>query len=259
MGISLELNKANRLLLARHFRTHPRVDLGIDSALEGQMGAAFVDSLYEPTAFMIQQGPFCYFAGDPLSPGGRRLLQDFPQYMLFMPSPPEWIAALRDLRGKQVVDFPRYSFSTAHLSLDHLDRLLENQTWMPEIKALDADILNTSLLEPEGPVDISSFDSVEDFLERGLGYGIVRNGKLIGAAYSSLVCSWGIEVSLYVEPDWRRKGVATALAGRLVRESLARGLKANWDAANMESCRLAEKLGYTPAGTYQAFYWDNDL
>jgi len=59
-------------------------------------------------------------------------------------------------------------------------------------------------------------------------------------------------VSVFVEPAQRRQGVATAVAGALVRESLARGLRPGWDAANPESCLLAERLGYVRTGTYLA-------
>jgi hypothetical protein len=48
--------------------------------------------------------------------------------------------------------------------------------------------------------------------------------------------------------------VATALSAALLLECVRRGLRPNWDAANPESCALAEKLGYTPAGSYDSYY-----
>ncbi|MBN2081294.1 GNAT family N-acetyltransferase [bacterium] len=42
--------------------------------------------------------------------------------------------------------------------------------------------------------------------------------------------------------------------GARVAECLARGLDPHWDAANEESCRRAEKLGYMPAGEYRAYF-----
>ena len=47
--------------------------------------------------------------------------------------------------------------------------------------------------------------------------------KMVGAAYSSLVCSQGIEVSVYVEERHRQRGVATALCSRLLLDCLALG------------------------------------
>ena len=48
----LPLNKANRIKLAIAFKNVPRVDLSIDSAIEGQMGKAFVDDLREHTTIV---------------------------------------------------------------------------------------------------------------------------------------------------------------------------------------------------------------
>lgn len=61
-------------------------------------------------------------------------------------------------------------------------------------------------------------------------------------------------MSLYVQDKYRRQGMATALAARLLCWCLERGLEAHWDAANPESCALALKLGYQPLGSYLAYY-----
>jgi hypothetical protein len=66
--LELRLTRANRLLLARAFRDNQRVDVGIDCAIEGQMGQAFIDDADNPLAFKIEQGPFCYV---PATPGVR--------------------------------------------------------------------------------------------------------------------------------------------------------------------------------------------
>jgi predicted GNAT family acetyltransferase len=61
-------------------------------------------------------------------------------------------------------------------------------------------------------------------------------------------------VSIFVLEDYRRQGIATLLAARLLRWCLENNAQPNWDAANPESCRLAEKLGYTQTGQYEAHY-----
>ena len=104
-------------------------------------------------------------------------------------------------------------------------------------------------------METEDFDSHADFLARGVGYTLLDEDKLVGAAYSSLVCSRGIEVSLFVDEPYRRRGVATALSASLLLECVRRGLRPNWDAANNESCKLAEKLGYTFSGSYESYYY----
>jgi len=77
----------------------------------------------------------------------------------------------------------------------------------------------------------------------------------MGVAYSSLVCSTGIEVSIFVDEPYRQQGIATALGSRLVLECLRQNLRPNWDAANPESCKLAKKLGFIFTETYDAYYY----
>ena len=48
-------------------------------------------------------------------------------------------------------------------------------------------------------------------LQCHVGYGLLDGDTLTGVAYGSLACSRGIEVSIFVHPDYRRQGIATAL------------------------------------------------
>ena len=110
------------------------------------------------------------------------------------------------------------------------------------------------LWEQDHFVDLSDYDSPEDFVKRGVGYYLEHDGQMIGATYASLVCSRGIEVSIFVQAAFRRRGIATLLASYLLRWCIERHVHPNWDAANPMSCGLAEKLGYRPLGQYQAYY-----
>ena len=61
-SIPYPLTPANRLKLAVAFRQVRRVDISVDSAIEGQMGAAFVDDPSSPQIFQLRQSDFfCYF------------------------------------------------------------------------------------------------------------------------------------------------------------------------------------------------------
>jgi RimJ/RimL family protein N-acetyltransferase len=49
--------------------------------------------------------------------------------------------------------------------------------------------------------------------------------------------------------------MATALASCLLLHCLEDHRQPHWDAANPESCALAEKLGYRKVGEYRAYYY----
>jgi GNAT superfamily N-acetyltransferase len=251
MSHELGLTKANRLRLAEAFRHNRRVDYSIDCVVEGQMGRTYADDPERPTAYRITIGPFWYFAGDAGGPSGRALMGEFPPYSLLMPSPPGWIALARETFGEGLVSFPRYSFAADSLSEARLAGLLDKSPYRDRVVRVDAELL----ARPDNYVEIADFDSPADFLARGVGYTLLEEGKLVGAAYSSLVCSRGIEVSLFVDEPYRRRGIATALSATLLLECLRRGLRPNWDAANSESRALAEKLGYIFIESYESYFY----
>jgi L-amino acid N-acyltransferase YncA len=137
---------------------------------------------------------------------------------------------------------------------DHLNQLLAGARFRDRVVPINLELASQAAGQPDSFLDLSDFDSAADFVDRGLGYAVLDGGKMVGAAYSSLVCSQGIEVSVYVEERRRQRGVATALCSRLLVDCLALGLRPNWDAANAESVRLARKLGYGFVETYDAYY-----
>jgi GNAT superfamily N-acetyltransferase len=253
MIVEFPLSKSNRLRLSQAFRHVPRVDISIECVLEDQMGTTYVDDLENPSAFHIRIGPFHYFAGDALGDGGQEMLRHFKPYNLFMSASEGWLDAAQRMYGERFVGFDRYSFSSEYLSLEHIQMLSQDNKSSVDVKRFDSALLDR-VWGKDHFIDVSDFESPADFLERGIGYHAEKNGEVIGAAYSSLVCGAGIEVSLFVSEEHRRQGIATALSAHLLQWCLQNDMDAHWDAANPESCKLAEKLGYISTGSYKAYY-----
>jgi GNAT superfamily N-acetyltransferase len=249
--IPYPLTQLSRYRLSEAFKDCRRVDLGIDCLLEGRMGDIFVYDLESPAAFLGRIGFFCYFAGDPGSAQGRELIAAIEPPALLMPAAAGWLDTARAVFGSVLIPNERYSFSSERMSAAALLEMAGGSPWAKEILPIDR---YTALADREGLINYSTFDSVDDFLERSFGFFLPGRRGPAGAAYASLVCGHGIEVSLVVEPDYRRQGLGLALAARLLAESLGRGLDPHWDAGNDVSRHLAEKLGYLPAGSYQALY-----
>jgi GNAT superfamily N-acetyltransferase len=251
--VDYPLNRKHRLIIGRAFRSVTRVDMAIDCAIEGQMGRVVVDDADEPTAFRLEVGPFCYYAGDPTGPGAHALLDTLAPYTLLMPSAPGWVEAALRRHGDRMLAATRYSFSFERVTASHLDRLARGSSWYAGVEPIDLPLAEQCRAEDHF-VDLSEFDSAEDFIRRGIAFCLKQDDVVVGAAFSSLICSRGIEVSVYTDESMRRRGIATAVSCRLLQSCLERGIEANWDAANPESCKLAETLGYLPRGVYQAYY-----
>jgi len=251
--VEYPFTKANRLQLAHAFHQVEHVDLSIDCVIEGQMGHAFVDQIESPLVYKIQTGPFVYMAGEPACPQGQEMLDSIPQGMLLMPSSPGWLQAALAFYKEGLRPFDRYRFSAAQLSLEHLQTCRASTPFDQLIQRMQLPLAQ-EFWGQEHFIDLSDYDSPADFIQRGIGYTFSQQNNVVGAAYASLVCSRGIEVSIFVEDNYRRQGLATALASHLLGWCLEHNLEPHWDAANPESCSLAMKLGYKALGSYEAHY-----
>ncbi len=82
-----------------------------------------------------------------------------------------------------------------------------------------------------------------------LGVGAYDNGKLIGLAGCSADCEQMYQIGVDVLPEYRRKGIASALTSRLSLEILALGKVPFYCAAwcNIKSVRNAIRSGFRPA------------
>ena len=82
-----------------------------------------------------------------------------------------------------------------------------------------------------------------------LGVGAYDDGKLIGLAGCSADCEMMYQIGVDVLPKYRRKGVASAVTGRLALEILALDKVPFYCAAwcNIPSVRNAVKSGFSPA------------
>ena len=99
------------------------------------------------------------------------------------------------------------------------------------------------------------FADADDFLARGLGVAVTMGGDLpVSGAASYAVCDGAIEIEIDTRPDFRRQGLAAACGARLILECLDRGLYPSWDAIDLRSAALAEKLGYHRGEAYVT-YW----
>ena len=98
-----------------------------------------------------------------------------------------------------------------------------------------------------------AFQRFDDFLERGFGFAALDGDKTAALVSSYLVYNGEAEVDISTNPDYRRKGLATALCALFLLACAERHLAPSWDAQNPESVGLAEKLGFTLDHSYEIF------
>jgi len=100
---------------------------------------------------------------------------------------------------------------------------------------------------------ISQFKDYDTYKKLGLGVVVLKDGELVAGASSYSRYNGGIEIEIDTREDHRRKGLAYACGAKLILECLEKGLYPSWDAQNMWSVALAEKLGYHFSHEYTAY------
>lgn len=103
----------------------------------------------------------------------------------------------------------------------------------------------------------SFINITDDYEKYGIGFCCINNNEIIGVASSNIFYKDGIEVNIRVKEQFRRKGIATAMASKLILECLSQEKKVSWDAANTNSVGLAEKLGFEYDSKYNIYSFFN--
>ena len=229
------------------------------SYLQGHMGTAWVDDLENPTVAQITVGIFVYFAGDPNTEAAEELLNNLSDFSLVIVDTEEWKSRIETVHIGKIEKFDRYRFekNPVHLDRTHLQNLLSTLPEGFEIKKVDKKIVNAPTFHEVSEDFVSQFDSIDDFIDRGIGYAILHDGKIVSAATSFSIYDEGIEIEIATNSDYRKKGLATIVASALILDCLDKGKYASWDGANPESVKLAEKLGYILKESYDTYFINN--
>jgi GNAT superfamily N-acetyltransferase len=229
------------------------------SYLQGHMGTAYVDDLENPTVAQIVVGIFVFYAGDPNTKEAEELLFNLPEFALVIVDSDDWKYRIEAVHESRVEKFKRYRFekNPEHLKRIHFENNLSSLPEGYEIKKVDKEIVKEATFNELSEDFVSQFDSVDDFLERGVGYALLHEGKVVCAATSFSIYDNGIEIEIATHPEYRRKGLATITASALIIDCLDSGRYPSWDGANTESVELAKKLGYIFIESYDTYFIEN--
>ena len=214
------------------------------------MGKVYVSDPEQPKSAFAFVGCFGFYAGIP----DKEIVMDRPDgFVIMTPQNNEWAKLIEECYplAKKVT---RYAIKKDTI----FDRtMLQNEIKkLPagyELKKIDADIYDRCLENPATEDFVSAFESKEKYLQMGRGMVILKNGIIVAGASSYTRYREGIEIEVdTLEPE-RRKHLATIACSALILNCLEEGLYPSWDAQNMNSVHLAEKLGYEFDHEYAAY------
>ena len=220
------------------------------SCLEKEMGKVFVTDPENPRSAMTYLAEFSTFAGEP----DRALVKEkYKGFVVMVPPNAAWERLILDCFPAAERD-TRYAIrKDTAFDRQKLQAIAAALPEGYELKRIDGTLYDLCRADEDFEENVMHFDSKEDFLARGRGFAVLKDGKLVSAASSYTVYREGIEVQIATAESERRKGLASAACAKLILSCLDDGLYPSWDAASMDSVRLAEKLGYTFSHPYTVY------
>jgi RimJ/RimL family protein N-acetyltransferase len=226
-----------------------------------QRGWVFVDQLDNPGSAMVITGfGFTQIFGadrhafdSAVEELFRKWKVSLPSYLLWYSPPPRWQSRLDVFVPKRIKRRERIRFHLNEQLAEYLAKPADSPTGF-DIKPLDEDLL---LKTNELKLDLGSryWASTDDFMKNGLGVCLLKNGEIVSLCYSACVVDGLAEVDIVTREEYQGQGLATISAQHFIRDCLQKNIQPTWDCfgSNYASIKLAERLGFTRAGSYQ-FY-----
>lgn len=254
----IKLNEFNKTLISSFFEDMEHHTM-ILSYLQGHMGTGWVDSIEAPKCAKICVGDFSFVAGDYHSKGASSLISNIPYELespwhLFIPQNVEWGELISECYPEGCYELVRTSMrKDTVFSIEKLEANINKLCSKYQLVRINKELYNLCINNPRFKDLCSGFLSASDFVARGIGFCILHNGVVISGASSYSVYDNGIEIEIDTLEDYRKQGLATICASKLMIECVKKGIYPNWDAANEKSVNLAQKLGYKLAQEYLAY------
>lgn len=221
------------------------------SCVQGVMGDVFVDDPERPAAAMAQLGDFRFFAGRP----DRALAGAAPDgFCILVPQDEAWAGCIKRVWGVEARPITRYAIRKD--TVFDRARLSAAAAVLPEgytLRTMDEALFGQCRAAAWSRDLVSQFPDYVAYQRLGLGVVVLKDGCIVAGASTYARYADGIEIEIDTEESERRQGLAYACAARLILDCLARGLYPSWDAHNLASAALAEKLGYRLDHPYPAF------
>lgn len=235
-----------------------KIDVPLLACIEGKMGRAWVDNKVNPTIAIVVVADFCYLLGSITSNEHEILIKellDKCRGKVIVLDDPSWLSIIERFYPSNIKRFNRYSIKkeTDVFQRNILNDYIATAEAEFKLEKIDEPIYFKVLADRFMEDCCSNYSSFDEFSKHGIGYAIVHNGEIISAASSYSYCEGSIEITIGTKHEYRRKGLALAVASRLIVDCIERNIYPRWDAANLESVRLAEKLGYHFDKAYEVY------
>lgn len=226
------------------------------SCLQDVMGEIYADDEICPKSAMAHLGDFCFLAGAPSGEFLASMPSDIQQnFNIMVPRNAAWEQVIETVFDAGAKKIQRYAIrkETGVFNLAQLKAAVRELSPEYELVMIDENIYHYCRENDWSRDLVSQYEDYAAYKELGLGAAVLKDRQLVSGASSYARYRDGIEIEIDTRMDFRRKGLAYACGAKLIMECIKRGMYPSWDAQNLGSVALAEKLGYRFDHVYTAY------
>jgi len=231
-------------------------DVSVSSAAEGRMGRVWTEDMDSPSFCLVKNGPFAFLLGIP--PKGENALSLYRTLRIECPGSfivPEnegwsgWIEENVPCRQRML---SRYEMGPGRNGFDP-EKLNFFMQQVPDgfiLKKIDRYVFRHMPDEDWCRYFVSNFENETQFFRHGTGYVITKNSRPVSGCSAFSFSEGKVEAEAGTKEEFRRMGLALSSSSAFVTACLLKNLEPVWDAANIKSVALAEKLGFETKREY---------
>ena len=250
----IELQTDQRHVADNLFCDYPYLRGYVASALSGEMGAVSVDNLERPTVGHIILAWANILAGDAASNAADAMLKQILPNTTIVGEHARWVDAFHGMWGHRLEKWKRIAFGSGNWNVEKLTRLSQQLPLGYTIKPVtNSEEVKGLILMGDGLVDFRNYPSSEDFLNRGKAFIVESNGEIVSGCTSYAIGGRKFDISVTTRREHQQRGLAQAVAARLILHCLEHDIEPCWDAAHEVAGILATKLGFTGSRPYTGY------
>lgn len=233
-------------------------DVCLFSALEGHMGQAWCDCNKTPELGFIVVADFCYILGKCKGQEDEKRISNLMNHAkgkIIKTEDPEWVRVIEAFSPERFKRFNRYSTKreATRFDIDLLGVYIQSVEEDFEIKRIDEQLFEKILANPFMADLCCFFSSIENYMTNGFGYIIEHENEIVAGASSYSFCEGMIDITIGCIDEYRGKGLAKAVASKVILECLEKKIYPVWDAVDQRSIALASRLGYEYEQEYEVY------
>lgn len=225
------------------------------SCLQNIMGEVYADDKEQPESAMALIGDFCFFAGKT----NEELVKYKPEacsrdFLIMVPQNDDWAELIEKTYVDRANKVTRYAIKKdTCFQKEKLQAAVAALSKVYSLQMMDEALFYWCKEHGWSRDFVSQYETYDRYRELGMGVLALKDGIPVAGASSYTCYRDGIEIEIDTKEEYRRQGLAYACGAKLILECLERGLYPSWDAQNLWSVALAEKMGYTYDHDYTAY------